>query len=101
MPKVRFPLAGRRARARGSSCDAPHFAAPNVLASLDRRPPPNAIFRTLPMKLLVIGAGMMGSAAAYDMARQSDVTSVTIADSDLRRARGVAARINRMRRARK
>ena len=25
------------------------------------------------MKLLVIGAGMMGSAAAYDMARQSDV----------------------------
>jgi len=53
------------------------------------------------MNLLVIGAGMMGSAAAYDMARQSDVTSVTIADSDLRRARGVAARINRMRRARK
>ena len=31
------------------------------------------------MKLLVIGAGMMGSAAAYDMARQADVSSVTLA----------------------
>jgi lysine 6-dehydrogenase len=46
------------------------------------------------MKLLVIGSGMMGSAAAYDMARQSDVHSVTLADSDARRAREVAARIN-------
>lgn len=53
------------------------------------------------MKLLVIGAGMMGSAAAYDMARQSDVTSVTLADSDVRRARDVAVRINRIRRDRK
>jgi lysine 6-dehydrogenase len=48
------------------------------------------------MKLLVIGAGMMGSAAAYDMARQSDVHSVTLADADLKRARDVAARINRI-----
>lgn len=46
------------------------------------------------MKFLVIGAGMMGSAAAYDMARQPDVHSVTLADADLRRAREVAARIN-------
>ena len=46
------------------------------------------------MKLMVIGAGMMGSAAAYDMARQPDVHSVTLADADLRRAREVAARIN-------
>ena len=46
------------------------------------------------MKLLVIGSGMMGSAAAYDMARQADISSVTLADSDLRRAREVAARIN-------
>jgi lysine 6-dehydrogenase len=46
------------------------------------------------MKLLVIGSGMMGSAAAYDMARQPDVSSVTLADSDLKRAREVAARIN-------
>jgi lysine 6-dehydrogenase len=49
------------------------------------------------MKLLVIGARMMGSAAAYDMARQPDVHSVTLADSDVRRAREVAARINRIR----
>jgi len=46
------------------------------------------------MKLLVIGAGMMGSAAAYDMARQPDIVSVTLADTDLKRAREVAARIN-------
>ena len=46
------------------------------------------------MKLLVIGSGMMGSAAAYDMARQPEVHSVTLADSDARRAREVAARIN-------
>ncbi len=48
------------------------------------------------MKLLVIGSGMMGSAAAYDMARQISVESVTLADSDLKRARQVAARINRL-----
>ncbi len=46
------------------------------------------------MKLLVIGSGMMGSAAAYDMARQSQVDSVTLADSDLKRAKEVAARVN-------
>jgi lysine 6-dehydrogenase len=48
------------------------------------------------MKLLVIGSGMMGSAAAYDMACQSQVDSVTLADSDLKRAQDVAARVNRI-----
>ena len=48
------------------------------------------------MKLLVIGSGMMGSAAAYDMACQSQVDSVTLADSDLKRAQDVAARLNRI-----
>ena len=48
------------------------------------------------MKLLVIGSGMMGSAAAFDMARQPDVLAVTLADSDLKRAHDVAARINRI-----
>ena len=48
------------------------------------------------MKLLVIGSGMMGSAAAYDMARLDHVASVTLADSDLTRAKDVAARINRI-----
>ena len=42
----------------------------------------------------MIDSGMMGSAAAYDMARQQDVLSVTLADADLKRARDVAARIN-------
>jgi lysine 6-dehydrogenase len=46
------------------------------------------------MKLLVIGSGMMGSAAAYDMARQPEVHLVTLADSDARHAREVAARVN-------
>src|SRR5271157_813429 len=39
---------------------------------------------------------MMGSAAAFDMARQSQVESVSLADSDLKRARDVAARVNRI-----
>jgi len=48
------------------------------------------------MKLLVLGAGMMGSAAAYDMARCARVESVTLADTDPKRAREAAAQINRM-----
>ena len=48
------------------------------------------------MKLLVIGAGMMGSAAAYDMARQAGVESVTLADSDYRRAKEAAKRLNKL-----
>jgi lysine 6-dehydrogenase len=48
------------------------------------------------MKLLVIGAGMMGSAAAYDMARSAMVEAVTLADIDPRRAKDAAARINRL-----
>jgi lysine 6-dehydrogenase len=48
------------------------------------------------MKLLVIGSGMMGSAAAYDMARQEQVESVTLADNDERRAKEVVARVNKI-----
>src|SRR5581483_11693289 len=48
------------------------------------------------MKLLVIGSGMMGSAATYDMARTESVSAVTLADTDLKRAREVAARVNRI-----
>ncbi len=53
------------------------------------------------MKLLVIGAGMMGSAAAYDMARSAQVESVTLADSDKKRAKDAAARVNKLTRGRK
>lgn len=53
------------------------------------------------MKLLVIGAGMMGSAAAYDMARCARVESITLADADTRRAKEAAARINKMVRGKK
>ncbi len=48
------------------------------------------------MKLLVIGSGMMGSAAAYDMVLNPDVTSVTIADSDHKRAKETASRLNKL-----
>src|SRR5512142_682384 len=48
------------------------------------------------MKLLVIGAGMMGSSAAYDMARCARVDTVTLADADTRRAKDSAKRINKM-----
>jgi lysine 6-dehydrogenase len=42
------------------------------------------------MKFLVIGSGMMGSAAAFDMARSRDVSSVTLADGDIERAQEAA-----------
>ena len=48
------------------------------------------------MRLLVIGAGMMGSAAAYDMARSQQVESVTLADLDQRRVKAAAQRINQL-----
>src|SRR5258706_15943213 len=48
------------------------------------------------MKLLVIGAGMMGSAAAYDMARAAGVEGITLADANGKLAKREAARINKM-----
>ena len=53
------------------------------------------------MKLLVIGAGRMGSAAAYELARTPQVETVTLADEDRRRSRDAAQRINRLARSRK
>ncbi|HWR35550.1 MAG TPA: saccharopine dehydrogenase C-terminal domain-containing protein [Clostridia bacterium] len=53
------------------------------------------------MKLLVIGSGMMGSSAAYDMARCARVESVTLADEDLARAKQAAARVNKLTGAKK
>ena len=48
------------------------------------------------MRLLVIGSGKMGSAAAYDMARSADVESVTLADSDKGRVKDAANRVNKL-----
>ncbi len=45
------------------------------------------------MKLVVIGGGMMGMAAAYDMARSPGVSEVTVADLNARRARDSARQI--------
>jgi lysine 6-dehydrogenase len=43
------------------------------------------------MRVLVLGAGMMGSAAAADLARSPGVERVILADADLKRARRAAA----------
>jgi lysine 6-dehydrogenase len=48
------------------------------------------------MRLLVLGAGMMGSAAAYDMAHSPQVESVTVADQDMTRVKKVVSRINKL-----
>lgn len=53
------------------------------------------------MRLLVLGAGMMGSAAAYDMAIQPGVEAVTLADSDRRRLADAVQRLNKLTGARK
>lgn len=53
------------------------------------------------MRLLVIGAGLMGSAAAYDMARATKVSGVTLADVDGKLARAEAKRLNGMLRSKK
>jgi lysine 6-dehydrogenase len=53
------------------------------------------------MRLLVIGAGMMGSAAAYDMAHSAQVESVTLADADIKRAKDASARVNKLSRTKK
>lgn len=45
------------------------------------------------MKTLVIGAGMMGSAAAYDLANSPGVELVIVADRDGARAKAVASAI--------
>jgi len=48
------------------------------------------------MRLLVIGSGLMGGAAAYDMARNPRVERVTLADSNEKLAKTEARRLNRL-----
>jgi len=43
------------------------------------------------MRMLVLGGGLMGRAAAWDMCRQPDVEHVTVADVDLEKAKDAAA----------
>ncbi len=47
------------------------------------------------MKALVIGAGMMGSAMAYDLAHSDGVEKVILADIDFERAKNIAQTIGR------
>ncbi len=44
----------------------------------------------------VLGAGRQGTAAAYDMARWGDASSVSIADFDFGKAQAAADRVNRL-----
>jgi lysine 6-dehydrogenase len=46
------------------------------------------------MKAIVFGAGMMGSALAYDLAHSENVESIVLADIDYERASRVAKNIN-------
>jgi lysine 6-dehydrogenase len=48
------------------------------------------------MKILVIGAGMMGRAAAYDMARSERVQSVTLADNEQSRLKQAVEQVNKL-----
>lgn len=48
------------------------------------------------MRILVIGAGMMGWAAAFDMARTPRVEAVTLADSNSQRLNEAVSRINKL-----
>ena len=51
--------------------------------------------RKLGMKFTVLGAGMMGRAVVYDLARAADVSSLVVADFDLGRAREVAGKFGK------
>ena len=44
----------------------------------------------------ILGAGMQGTAAAYDLARFADSTEVLLADANLDQARKSADRVNRL-----
>src|SRR5258708_2551675 len=44
----------------------------------------------------VIGAGMQGTAAAFDLARFGDAIEVRLLDADMRRAEAAADRVNRL-----
>src|SRR5262245_40947236 len=44
----------------------------------------------------IIGAGMQGTAAAYDLALHGDADEVRLFDIDIRRARSAADRVNKL-----
>ncbi len=46
------------------------------------------------MKFLIIGAGLMGRALAYDLVQSNSIDSVTLADIHLERAREIARKID-------
>lgn len=47
-------------------------------------------------RYLVLGAGMQGAAAAYDLAVRSEASEVVLADQDIHRAQTAAERVNHL-----
>lgn len=47
-------------------------------------------------KYVILGAGMQGTAAAYDLAKHADPSSLTLADASLEQAQRSADRVNRL-----
>ncbi|MGC8826567.1 MAG: saccharopine dehydrogenase NADP-binding domain-containing protein, partial [Anaerolineae bacterium] len=47
-------------------------------------------------RYLVLGAGMQGTAAAYDLAVRGEADEITLADKDIHVARASAERVNRL-----
>jgi len=69
-------------------------AGRHINGRLSRRPPtpiPRYARDDILVKILVLGAGRMGFGAVYDLARQPDVESVTVADAIAERAHKVAS----------
>jgi lysine 6-dehydrogenase len=64
--------------------------------ALDRSPLPPLRPEVTPVNYAVIGAGRQGTAAAYDLARFGDATSIRLLDADGNAARDAAARIDRL-----
>lgn len=46
------------------------------------------------MKILILGAGMMGKAAAYFLSKKNDITEVILADMDINRAKEIAEKFD-------
>lgn len=55
-----------------------------------------AIISMMGYRYLVLGAGMQGTAAAYDLVKFGEAELVTLADIDPNRATEAAARVNRL-----
>jgi lysine 6-dehydrogenase len=77
---------GKKSKVKNEKAKYSHSTLPAPISSLFWK-------EKCPMKALVIGAGMMGSALAYDLAHSTGVEHVMLADVDGERAKAVAGSI--------